>query len=126
MCVKCIKEVGKFRLKEGSFASQFVQKMAKEQPAWKWWMMNAGDTCVHLRPLAMRLLAQCASNSSSERNWSTYKFVHSTVRNQLFCDRANKLVYMYCNERILSCIESEYYEENMHVWMYDCTCGNDW
>ena len=73
----------------------------------------------------MRLLAQCAANSSSERNWSTYKFVHSTVRNWLLCDRAEKLAYMYCNERILNCIESDDYEENMPVWMYDCATEND-
>ena len=28
--VKCIKEAGKFSLKEGLFANPFVQKMAKE------------------------------------------------------------------------------------------------
>ena len=42
--VQCIKEMSSFRLKEGLFFSNtIVQQMAKEQPAWKWWMMNGGE-----------------------------------------------------------------------------------
>ena len=32
---------------------------------------------------------------------------------------ADKLVYMYCNEKNLNCIQSEGYEEDMPLWMYD-------
>ena len=98
--VKCIKMTS-FRLKEGLFSNSLVQQMAKEQPAWKWWMMNGGEHYALLRNLAMRVLSQCSSNSGSERNWSIYKYIHSTIRNQLLADRADKLVYMYCNEKIL-------------------------
>ena len=79
--------------------------------------MNIAKSCLTLRPLAIKLLAQCASNSSSERNWSTYKYIHSTIRNRLLADRAEKLVYMYCNEKILNILESEDYEEGMPIWM---------
>ena len=41
--IKCIKELSSFRLKEGLFSNLLVQYMAKEQLAWKWWMMNSGD-----------------------------------------------------------------------------------
>lgn len=119
--VKCIKQMTSFRLKEGLFANLFVQQMAKEQPAWKWWMMNGGEHYNLLRGLAMKILGQCAANSSSERNWSMYKYVHSTVRNRLLADRAEKLVYMFCNEKILQHIESQGYEEDMPTWVYDCT-----
>ncbi|WP_208972688.1 hypothetical protein, partial [Escherichia coli] len=81
--IKCCKEAGKFRLKEGSFSSPFVQQqMAKEQLAWKWWMMNGAECCPNLRPIAIKILAYCASNSSSKRNSSTYKYIHSTIRNR--------------------------------------------
>ena len=122
--IKCIKEMSAFRLKEGPFANLFVQEMAKEQPAWKWWMMNGGEYYSLLRTIAMKILGQCAANSSSERNWSMYKYVHSTIRNRLLADRAKKLVYMFCNEKILQHIESQVYEENMPTWMYDCS-GED-
>ena len=94
--------------------------MAREQPAWKWWMMNGGEYCPLLHTLAMKVLSQTASNSSSERNWSMYKYIHSTTRNRLLVDRADKLVYMYCNEKILGHIESNEYVEDMPRWMYDC------
>ena len=68
----------------------------------------------------MKILSQCSANSSSKRNWSMYKYVHSTIRNRLLIDRADKLVYMYCNEKILQRLESEEYEEDMPRWMYDC------
>ena len=47
-----------------------------------------------------------------------YKYVHSTIHNWLLTNRANKLVYMYCNEKILQHLESEEYEEDMPRWMY--------
>ena len=98
--------------------------MAKEQPTWRWWMMNGGDHYTLLQNLAMKILSQCFANSSLERNWIMYKYVHSTICNWLLTDRADKLVYMYCNEKILGCIESPDYEEDMPVWMYDCQSGN--
>ena len=80
--ISCIKKLVAFRLKEGPFANEFVQMMAKEQPAWKW-MMNGGEHYSLLRLLAIKVLAQCAANSSSKRNWSMYKYIHSTICNKL-------------------------------------------
>lgn len=117
-----VSELTKYKLKEGRFATEFVQKLAKEQPAWKWWLLNGGSAPT-LRQMAIRILAQCASNSSSERNWSTYKYVHSTIRNRLLSARAEKLVYMYCNEKIIQHIESDAYSEAMPKWSYDIGDG---
>ena len=33
-----VSELTKYKLKERRFATEFVQKVAKEQPAWKWWL----------------------------------------------------------------------------------------
>ena len=112
-------------MKEGGFSNPFVQQMAKEHLAWKWWMMNVVDSCQTLRLLSIKLLAQCASNSSSERNWSTYKYIHSTIHNRLLADRVEKLVYVFCNEKILNILESEDYEEGMPIWMYNCSDKED-
>ena len=113
-----VTELTKYKLKEGRFATEFVQKLAKEQPAWKWWLLNGGSAPT-LKQMAIRILSQCAAKSSSERNWSTYKYVHSTVRNRLLSARAEKLVYMYCNEKIIQYIESDDYTEDMPKWTYD-------
>lgn len=45
--------------------------------------------------------------------------MHSTVRNRLLSDRAEKLVYMYCNHRVIQRVESEDYTEEMPKWTYD-------
>lgn len=113
-----VTELTKYKLKEGRFSMNFVQKLATEQPAWKWWLLNGGSAPL-LRRLAIQVLAQCASNSSSERNWSTYKYVHSTCRNRLLSSRADKLVYLYCNNRLVRKLESDDYNEEMPKWAYD-------
>jgi hypothetical protein len=42
------------------------------------------------------------SSSSCERNWSSYSFVHSKARNRLIPSRAEDLVYVYTNSRVLN------------------------
>ena len=60
-------ELTKFKLKEGRFSKIFVQKLVIDQPTWKWWLLHGGSTPI-LRLLALQVLAQCASNSSSKKN----------------------------------------------------------
>lgn len=97
-----------------------MHKLTTEQPAWKWWLLNS-ESAPLLRRLALQVLAQCVSNSSSGRNWSTYKYVHSTCRNKLLDSRADKLVYLYCNSRHVRKVESDDYNEEMPTWAYDVT-----
>ena len=92
--IACTKQLSAFRLKEGSFSNDFVQALAKEQPTWKWWMMNGGEHYALLRNLAMKVLAQCAANSSSERNWSMYKYVHNTIRNRLLAESQETSIHV--------------------------------
>ena len=47
------------------------------------------------------MLSIPATSATSERNWSTYKFIHSKLQNRLINDRAEKLVYIYWNLQIL-------------------------
>ena len=54
-----------------------------------------------LSSTALKLLSIPATSAASERNWSTYNFIHSKLRNRLINDRAEKLVYIYWNLRIL-------------------------
>ena len=102
------------------FEFSCVQQMAKEQHAWKWWMMNGGEHYALLQNLAMKLLSQTSSNSRSKQNWSMYKYIHGTTRNRLLADREDKLVCMYCNKKILQHIQNKEYKEDMPKWMYEC------
>jgi hypothetical protein len=41
------------------------------------------------------------SSATSERTWSTFRFIHSRLRNRLTNDRVEKLVFLYINSVLL-------------------------
>jgi hypothetical protein len=54
-----------------------------------------------LPKIAKHILSLTCSASSCERNWSMYSFVHSKSRNRLGVDKAEVLVYIYTNSKLL-------------------------
>ena len=77
-----------------------VDSILQGAPLHEWW--NAmGSEAKALQTIARQILAQMCSISSCERNWSIYSFVHNKVRNRLQPSRADDLVYIYTNSRIL-------------------------
>jgi hypothetical protein len=72
-----------------------------------WWSTFGSETPL-LQRLALRLLSQPASSSCCERNWSTYSQIHNTKRNKLTSKRAEDLVYVHSNLRLLSRSNDEY------------------
>ncbi|KAL4627980.1 hypothetical protein ACB092_05G204900 [Castanea dentata] len=66
-----------------------------------WWQYH-GFAFPTLKTLAFKLLGQPSSSSCAERNWSTYKFIHSLKRNKMAPARAEDLVYVHSNLRLLS------------------------
>ena len=73
----------------------------------KWWTCH-GANGVHLQILATRILSQVANSSAAERNWSTYGFIHSVKRNRLGSQKAEDLVYVHSNLRLVSRRGEEY------------------
>jgi hypothetical protein len=65
-----------------------------------WWRFYGGDT-PELRALAIKVLSQPISTSSAERVWSTYSYIHNVKRNRLNEDRADTLVYIHSNLRLI-------------------------
>ena len=61
-----------------------------------WWQYH-GSSFPTLQALAIKLLGQPCSSSCAERNWSTYKFIHSLKRNKMAPTRVEDLVYVYSN-----------------------------
>ncbi|XP_059065258.1 exonuclease V, chloroplastic isoform X1 [Cryptomeria japonica] len=57
-----------------------------------------------------------ASSSASERNWSTYSFIHSVKRNRLLSKRAENLVYVHSNLRLLSHKQHDYIQGETKMW----------
>ncbi len=64
----------------------------------QWWH-RVGDKA--LSKIASRILSLTCSASSCERNWSNYSFVHNKSRNRLGTKKAEALVYIYANSRLL-------------------------
>ena len=62
---------------------------------------HAGYEVPVLAQIAQRVTALVSSAGACERNWSTYDFIHSKKRNRLHPDRANDLVYVFTNARLI-------------------------
>jgi len=80
-----------------------------------WWGFHGGGS-IHLSTLATRLLSQVASSSSTERNWSTYGFIHSVKRNRLEAAKVEDLVYVHSNLLLLSHSSQEYKKGSSKMW----------
>ena len=61
-----------------------------------WWQYH-GSAFPTLQSLVFKLLGQPCSSLCAERNWSTYKFIHSLKRNKMVLARAKNLVYVHSN-----------------------------
>ena len=72
-------------------------QVANLQPH-QWWPRVGKKT---LPKIAKRVLALTCSTSLCERNWSMYSFVHNKSRNHLGTKKAEDLVYIYTNTRLL-------------------------
>jgi hAT family C-terminal dimerisation region len=129
---EALSEAQTYRMKAGSFSGPLAQKMAcdgKTSPGMRiqysllpyhvcilpmtemfysfvaaWWQMFGSSTPT-LQKLATRLVSQCASSTGCERNWSTFAFIHTKVRNRLSYKKLHKLVYVNYNLRIQNQID---------------------
>lgn len=113
--VNAIEQLAKYRKLEGEFGRAFVKASAKKLLGWKWWV-EWGSECPELQKVAQKVLSQVSCASACERNWSSYDFIHNKKRNRLRPDRANDLVEVFSNLRLMSKVNSVEYEEEMVAW----------
>jgi hypothetical protein len=66
-----------------------------------WWAFE-GACRKLIAPIARQILGQTVSSSSCEQNWSSYSFMQNKSRNRLQPKRAEDLVYIYTNSRLLA------------------------
>jgi hypothetical protein len=84
-----------FWRKEGDFASDLALEYARDDTVKTddWWIENAiGEEHEEIRRMAMRILPQPTAMTAAERDWKTYDYVHSKLRNRLDPARAADLV----------------------------------
>ena len=93
----------------------WVLESAKDMPAYLWWDQNGGSV-PELQAFARMVLAQPASASIFERINSEFEFVKDRRRNRLSHDKANKLVGLFHNLRLLSRMKKPIYTEPAIAW----------
>lgn len=94
------KAIQQYAQYDGMFSNNSVRKTASYMPAWQWWR-TSGSHLPDLQHVAVRVLAQPSSASACERSWSTFEFIHNKKRNKLQPERAEKLVYIFINLRLV-------------------------
>ncbi|KAF7814839.1 Dimer_Tnp_hAT domain-containing protein [Senna tora] len=75
-----------------------------------------GSSAPLLQNLVLKLLSQPCSSSCCERNLSTYSFIHSVRRNKITPKRAEDLVFVHTNLRLLSRRSSKYKDGETKMW----------
>lgn len=117
-------ELSKYRNSEGIFARPMVQN-AKSTAAPAAWWSSYGATTPILQRLAIKVLSRAVSACACERNWSTYDFIHSARRNRLTPARANDLVYVFSNLRLVNRIQDLDYQQAVVEWSDDSNSDNE-
>ncbi|KAG5521605.1 hypothetical protein RHGRI_033985 [Rhododendron griersonianum] len=108
-------EFANFSSKAGEFGdSDSIHDRYAMDP--KSWWVTYGASAPLLQSVALKLLVQPSSSSCSERNWSTYSFVHSAKRNKMTPKRAEDLVFIHSNLRLLSRRTRQYMEGQTKMW----------
>ncbi|KAK9048331.1 hypothetical protein SSX86_032706 [Deinandra increscens subsp. villosa] len=107
-----------FHMKKGLYSDPGAQLDAVTMEAIDWWSTYGSET-PELAEVAKKILSQPISSSSAERNWSTYSYIHSVKRNRLNCKRADNLVYVHSNIRLISRFSESYKEGQHKKWDMD-------
>ena len=114
-CAAASAQLSQYRGKKGSFAWPWVFQGAKAMPAYMWWDMH-GSSVPELQVVARMILAQPASASICERINSEFAFVKDRRRNRLAHGKANKLVGLFHNLRLLKHMQKVGYAEPAVGW----------
>ena len=80
-----------------------------------WWTSH-GAGCPILQQLAMRILSQVTSSSCCERNWSTYGNLYSLKKSRLEQSRAEAMVYVHTNLRLIYRKRQEWLNGRTKMW----------
>ncbi|KAK8481028.1 hypothetical protein V6N13_092896 [Hibiscus sabdariffa] len=111
-------QFAEFQLRKGIYSMPQAQMDAVTMDAIDWWSIYGSQTS-ELAEVAKKVLSQPISSSLAERAWSTYGHVHSLKRNRLNSSRADKLVYIYTNLRLLSRYTDDYKNGPFRKWDID-------
>ena len=93
-------QLSAYRSFRGSFGCADAQEDRFRVGAALWWE-DFGSEGPELQQLAVRILSQAVSSSCLEQLWSSYSHIASKKRNRLGVEKANDLVFVSANLRML-------------------------
>eukprot|EP00253_Pinus_taeda_P025575 PITA_25575 len=99
----------------GRFGGYDVIRDRGLKKAYSWWA-NHGATSPPLQQLAMRILSQVTSSSCCERNWSTYGNLYNVKKSRLEQSRAETMVYVHTNLRLIYRQREEWLRGKTKMW----------
>lgn len=114
-CAKVSAQHALYKSKKGIFARSWVIDAAPKMPAYMWWDAH-GASVPELQTVARLVLAQPASSSICERINSEFAFIKDRKRNRLAHDKANKLVGLFHNLRLMMRMKNTKYVEPAVGW----------
>lgn len=85
------------------------QETLKNIDAVDYWRLVGANEFPNLCKIAVSVCGIPCTSAASERIWSTYKFIHSRLRNRLTNDKVEKLIFIYVNSSILDEFDTEDY-----------------
>ncbi|XP_022685241.1 uncharacterized protein LOC111258326 [Setaria italica] len=80
-------------LRGDAFSNKLAKQNLESMSPFDWWRSYIGRA-IELQRFARRIFSLCASSSGCERNWSTFKFIHTKKRNRLLHQRLNSIVFV--------------------------------
>ena len=95
----------------------------REEDSFRYKVLSKGSQCVlqfwqsdasywpNLQKIALKVFSMPRSSAASERNFSTFGFIHSKLRNRLSEEKLEKLVYIKFNSESNGC-ENECDDDN--------------
>ncbi|XP_075668925.1 uncharacterized protein LOC142638744 [Castanea sativa] len=96
---KISSQLDEYKKSIGDFGTSLAIRQRERLNPISWWE-QFGLGAPDLQSFAIRMLSQCCSATSCERNWSTFEYVHSKKRNGLEHKRVNDLVFVHYNLRL--------------------------
>ncbi|ERN03513.1 uncharacterized protein LOC18431659 [Amborella trichopoda] len=112
---KVHEEFEMFSMCKGHFGHWDVMSSRFSMSPISWWE-NFGAHVPRLAKLADRLLSQPSSSSCCERNWGTFSLIKKIKQNRLASQRAEDLVYVHSNLRLLSRRREGFYIGPCRLW----------
>ena len=109
------RQIEEYRTRQGRFARPACVANMQLMSSWSWWAKYGGH-CPELQAVAMEILSLVCGACSCERSWSAFSFIHTKKRNKLSAAKAEELVYVFSNLRLIRKLTEAGSKEVFYAW----------